>query len=67
MLPTTRASMSERGQSRPNPIFWAMSGLPPVATELRTSEIGSFVPEGDIGRFGHDLGRTKYWIMLVVI
>src|SRR3984893_12048785 len=39
--------MSEKGQSRPVRAFWAMSGAPPVATELRTSRISSFVPPTD--------------------
>ena len=37
------------GQSRPNWAVRATSGLPPIATELRTSRIGSFVPRAAIG------------------
>ena len=36
--------MSEVGQSRPNWAVRAMSGLPPIATELRTSREVRFVP-----------------------
>ena len=39
--------MSVVGQALPIWTFWAMSGLPPVATKLRTSRIGSFVPRAD--------------------
>jgi hypothetical protein len=37
-------AMSEKGQFRQNFAVRAMSGLPPLATELRTSRISSFVP-----------------------
>src|ERR1700716_160900 len=40
---------SEVGQSRPNWAVRAMSGLPPIATGLRTSRIGCFVPKIGIG------------------
>jgi hypothetical protein len=36
--------MSVVGHSLPNRAYWAMSGLPLGATELRTSGFGSFVP-----------------------
>jgi hypothetical protein len=36
------------GQTRPKWAVGIMSGLPPTATEMRTSRIGSFVPQGDI-------------------
>jgi hypothetical protein len=39
------SSMSASGQSRPNPNFRVISGLPPAATIRRTSQNGSFVPE----------------------
>jgi hypothetical protein len=39
-----RQAMSGSGQTLPNQTFRPMSGLPPVATELRTCRIGSFVP-----------------------
>ena len=32
------------GQTLPIRAFWTMSGVPPVATKLRTSRIGSFGP-----------------------
>ena len=35
------------GQALPDRAVWAMSGLPPIATELRTSRFGSLVPTGD--------------------
>ena len=41
------------GHSRLNWTVCAMSGLPPVATELRTSRIGSFVPTTDISLGEH--------------
>jgi hypothetical protein len=37
-------AMSVGGHSRPNWAVGAMSGLPPVATELRTSLVVRFVP-----------------------
>jgi hypothetical protein len=42
----TRAALvtSALGPSRPNWAVRAMSGFPPIATGLRTSRIGSFVP-----------------------
>jgi hypothetical protein len=40
--------MSVVGQSRPNLAIPAMSGLLPIATELRTSWEVRFVPIGDI-------------------
>ena len=40
--------MSAMGQRLPNRAFRAMSVLPPVATGLRTSRIGRFVPEAVI-------------------
>jgi hypothetical protein len=44
--------MSGLGQTLPIRAFWTMSGLPPVATELRTSRIGSFGPKaGTVGEF----------------
>jgi len=30
-----------------------LSALPPIATDARTSSIGSFVPEGDMARSKH--------------
>ena len=39
--------MSQLGQSRPNWVVRAMSGLPPVATGSRTLRHGSFVPQPD--------------------
>ena len=36
------------GQSLPYRVFLAMSGLPPAATELRTSLVVRFVPTTDI-------------------
>ena len=39
-----------------------MSGLPPVATELQTSRIGSFVPESDIA--AQEIWRTFSCILL---
>ena len=36
--------MSLMGQSRPNSVVRNMSGLPPLATELRTSLVVRFVP-----------------------
>jgi hypothetical protein len=39
--------MSEMGHSRPKWAVRAMSGLPPVATELRTSMVVRFVPKPD--------------------
>ena len=47
---TPEAVMTVLGQSRPNWAVSAMSGLPPIATELRTSRNGSFVPIRDIAR-----------------
>jgi hypothetical protein len=38
------------GQSRPKWAFRAMSGLPPIATELRTSWEVRLVPIGDIAQ-----------------
>src|SRR5271165_2560243 len=46
--------MSPQGQSLPNPVVWGMSGLPLLATELRTSRIGSFVPRGEVNGFLFD-------------
>jgi hypothetical protein len=40
--------MSHLGQSRPNWAVRAMSGLSPLATELRTSLVVRFVPLPDI-------------------
>jgi hypothetical protein len=40
--------MSQMGQSQPNWAARAMSGLPPIATVLRTSQVVRFVPMGDI-------------------
>jgi hypothetical protein len=40
--------MSKVGHSRPNSAVRATSGLPPIATELRTSRIGSFVPQAEM-------------------
>ena len=37
--------VSAQGQSLPNWTFRTMSASPSIATELRTSRIGSFVPE----------------------
>src|SRR5207244_7006491 len=45
---TKDSALSAMGHSRPNWTVCAMSGLPPVATELRTSRIGSFVPQPDL-------------------
>jgi hypothetical protein len=39
--------MSESGQSLPKRAVRAMSGLPPIATKLRTSLEVRFVPEPD--------------------
>jgi hypothetical protein len=39
------------GHTRPNWAVRATSGLPPIATELRTSRIGSFVPLAEVTRF----------------
>ena len=41
--------MSGPGLSRPNLAVRVMSGLLPLATELRTSLVVPFVPNGDIG------------------
>ena len=43
--------MSQLGHSRPNWAIRTMSGLLPLATELRTSLEVRFVPIGDIERF----------------
>ena len=43
-----KGPMSELGQSLPSWAFRIMSGLPPVAPELRTPRIGSFVPYTDL-------------------
>src|SRR5450631_2232473 len=43
-----RTSMSAVGHSRPNWAMRAMSGLPPLATELRTSLEVRFVPTTDL-------------------
>lgn len=40
--------MSDSGQSLPKWVVRATSVFPPIATELRTSRIGSFVPTGDM-------------------
>jgi hypothetical protein len=40
--------MSELGQSLPYRVFLAMSGLPPAATELRTSLVVRFVPTAGV-------------------
>jgi len=40
--------MSLMGQSLPNRTVRATSGLPPLATELRTSLVVRFVPKGDM-------------------
>jgi len=48
VLCTHRLIMSARGQALPIRAFWVMSGLPPVATNLRTSGIGSFVPKPEV-------------------
>ena len=45
--------MSESGQSPPNWAARAMSGFPPLATELRTSLVVRFVPEADIIKSGN--------------
>lgn len=50
--------MSALGQTRPIPAFWIMSGLPPVATELRTSRIGSFGPVAERLRLPIYTGRN---------
>jgi hypothetical protein len=41
---TELRSMSESGQSLPKWAVRTMSGLPPLATELRTSLVGPLVP-----------------------
>ncbi len=41
--------MSAWGQSLPKWTVRVMSGLPPLAAELRTFQIGSFVPTADTG------------------
>ena len=49
--------MSETGPSRPNWTSRILSGLPPLATELRTSLVVRFVPLGDITcRYNHPSG-----------
>lgn len=40
--------MSEMGQSQPNWAARAMSGLPPIATVLRTSQVVRFVPDSEV-------------------
>ena len=44
--------MSVLGQTLPIRTVWTMSGLPLVATELRTSRVGSFGPDRHPGRVG---------------
>src|SRR5450759_5107172 len=41
-------SMSGSGQSQPNWAARAMSGLPPIATVLRTSQVVRFVPDSEV-------------------
>ena len=53
--------MSLWGHSRPKWSVRAMSGLPPLATELRTSLVVRFVPNPDTTRYGyhHLTGQTS--------
>jgi hypothetical protein len=46
-----RYHMSQLGHSRLNWAALVMSGLPPVATVARTSQIGAFVPKPDPSAF----------------
>jgi hypothetical protein len=46
--------MSHMGQSRPNWAFRAMSGLPPIATELRTSLVVRFVAKNHSTKLNED-------------
>jgi hypothetical protein len=46
------------GQTLPIRAFWTMSGLFPVATELRTSRIGSFGPEAASAAFALNANRA---------
>jgi hypothetical protein len=43
-----KRSMSELGPSLPVQALRAMSGLPPLASELRTFQIGSSVPTAEV-------------------
>ena len=47
----SRAAASVVGQALPDWAFGTMFGLPLVATETRTSRIGSFVPVADIQEY----------------
>jgi hypothetical protein len=50
-VPTTNHAISEMGHSRLNWVSLVMSGLPPVATVARISQIGAFVPKPDPSAF----------------
>jgi hypothetical protein len=48
MARALKADQFRKGQSRPNEAVRATSAFPPIATELRTFEIGSFVPTAEV-------------------
>ena len=52
--------MSESGQSPPNWAARAMSGFPPLATELRTSLVVRFVPFPEFGAVLNDFRFGKW-------
>src|ERR1700726_683363 len=54
----TLVGMSARGNSRLNWTALVMSGLPPAATVARTSQIGGFVPKGNIRTFAPESLRV---------
>jgi hypothetical protein len=61
--------MSESGQSLPNWAVRAMSGLSPLATELRTSLVVRFVPLAEvrevyISLFGR-CSQTRMWRLIL--
>jgi hypothetical protein len=62
-------SMSQLDHSRPNWVACLMSGLPPIATELRTSLEVRFVPTCDIERAGRPkekAARRRLSILIIV-
>src|SRR5882724_10990720 len=55
--------MSEMGHFRPKHVLCVMSGLPPLATELRTSLVVRFVPRAGVSTCNnahHHQKRTRH-------
>jgi hypothetical protein len=51
--PPSGSLLTAMGQTRKSALVTAMSAIPPIATELRTSLVVRFVPEADIIKSGN--------------